>query len=184
MKQTELYLCECDLSNIVDKKTLEKCIQIQRRKDQRKMKEAKEKKEEAKCNARESNIEKKKLEAEISFTRMMHAMPKLGQTSDEDDAREEKILAEKFSTSPQNFANVAKFGFGVSDDFPTLGESKTMTTTTLPARQQQKVWGKISLLHNNGIDMDAAFKEMNSDKKKKKTNLFCSRIERVERHKT
>ena len=202
-KTTELLVCEGDLREICDRETLNKCEQIIKRAARRKMDEAKKKKEDKKEREKERKLDKERVEKEMVFARdILHRMPKLGHENDVN----EKEMDDVFSSSPhhlqqqqqQNFANVAKFGFGArfhdmpslapdassTSAFPSLGEPATMSASKSPN------WAQPA--HMEHIDFDSALSKSNEEmvtttatrnggKKKKNskgTPLFSSSVGR------
>ena len=197
-KTTELLVCEGDLREICDRETLSKCDQIIKRAAQRKIDKAKRQKEDKKERDKERKLERERLEKEMIFARdILHRMPKLGREQNEDND-EETIVEESdamLSSSQnqhrqQNFANVAKFGFGArfhdmpslapdassTSAFPSLGRPITVSASKPPS------WAQPA--HTEHIDIDAALSKSNAETtgKKKKNNkgtpLFSSSVGR------
>jgi len=201
-KTTELLVCEGDLREICDRETLNKCEQIIKRAARRNMDEAKRKKEDKKEREKERKLEKERVEKEMVFARdILHRMPKLGHENDVN----EKEMDDIFSSFPhhqqqqqQNFANVAKFGFGArfhdmpslapdassTSAFPSLGEPATMSASKSPNWAQPAYMEHIdfdSALSKSNEEMVTTTTTTNGGKKKKNskgTPLFSSSVGR------
>jgi len=197
-KTTELLVCEGDLREICDRETLSKCDHIIKRAAQRKIDEAKRQKEDKKEREKERKLERERLEKEMIFARdILHRMPKLGreqnEENDEETIEEERdaiLSSSQNQQRQQNFANVAKFGFGARfHDMPSLAPDASSTSafpslggpTTVSASKPPS-WAQPA--HTEHIDIDAALSKSNAETtgKKKKNNkgtpLFSSSVGR------
>ena len=193
-KTTEIFICEGLLNEIVDAEILKKSEQINKRAEQRKIDQSKKKLEEKKTEAKERKREKEILAKEINFAQeILHNMPRLG-IDDGGDSGGANYVESSTQPSQNNFANVARFGFGArfhdlpdlnsadlspSSALPSLGAARNFSSSS-PTTTRTTGWAQP--LTNTHIDVEAALKNnLESGSKKKKSKgipLFSSSIGR------